>query len=261
MKYKIGIIGLGYVGGALRHWFRRRPGVSLFLYDKYKKIGSPKEINKADIIFISVPTPYHRKDGYDDTAVVESLRNLKSPKVIVLKSTITPGSTERFQKKFPKHKILFNPEFLRAKTAKADFIKPERQIVGYTKKSRVFANKVLKLLPKSPFVRTMPATEAETVKYFGNTFLATRVIFANQIYDLCKALKIDYNAVKEAAGADKRVGTSHFDIFHSAGRGYTGGCLPKDTKAFIDFAKKQGVNLELLRTVDGINESLQKKRK
>ena len=258
MKQKVGIIGLGYVGGALRHWFekRRKPRVNLFLYDKYKKIGSVEEINKADFVFVSVPTPYDVKKGYNESAVIESLRNLKSPKIVVLKSTIIPGSTERFQKKFPRHKILFNPEFLRAKTANSDFLKPERQIVGYTRKSKGLAKDVLNLLPKAPFSRIMPATEAEMIKYFGNAFLSTKVVFANQIYDLCRKLKIDYDAIKEAVGFDRRIGASHLDIFHFGYRGYSGGCFPKDVKAFIDFSKNSGVEPRLLRTVDGINEEL-----
>ncbi|MFH0712278.1 MAG: hypothetical protein V2A55_00235 [Candidatus Jorgensenbacteria bacterium] len=258
MRHKIGIIGLGYVGGALRYWFekKRKPRVNLFLYDKYKKIGSVEEVNKADIVFIAVPTPYHAKKGYDDSAVIESLGNLRKSKVVVLKSTIVPGSTERFQKKFPKHKILFNPEFLRAKTAKMDFVEPERQIVGYTRKSRNIAKEVLKLLPRAPFVRIMPATEAEMIKYFGNAFLSTKVVFANQIYDLCRKLKIDYDTIKEAVGFDRRIGASHLDIFHFGYRGYSGGCFPKDIKAFIDFSKKSGVEPRLLKIVDEINEEL-----
>lgn len=257
-KYKVGIIGLGYVGGALRYWFerKRKPRVESFLYDKYKGIGSVAEVNKADIVFISVPTPYEGKQGYNDSAVVESLKNLKSPKIVVLKSTIIPGSTEKFQKKFPKHKILFNPEFLRAKTANTDFINPERQIVGYTRKSKNVAKDVLNLLPKAHFSKIMPATEAEMVKYFGNAFLSTKVVFANQIFDLCRKLKIDYDTIKEAVGFDGRIGKSHLDIFHFGYRGYSGGCFPKDVKAFIDFSKKSGVEPRLLRTVDGINEKL-----
>ena len=252
---------MGYVGGALDYWFRReqKDKVNLFVYDKYKKIGSVEEINKADIVFICVPTPYHKSGGYDDSAIIESLKNLKSPKIVVLKSTILPGSTEKFQRRFLKYNILFNPEFLKAKTAKADFVKPQRQIIGYTKKSKKLASKILKLLPKAHFTRIMPATEAEMVKYFGNAFLANRVVFANQIYDLCRTLGIDYENVKEAAGADPRVGTSHFDIFVSGKRGYGGGCFPKDMKAFIDFAKKKGVEPKLLKIIDKINESLRKK--
>lgn len=255
---KIGIIGLGYVGGALRFWFEKKhkPRAALFLYDKHKKIGSVGEVNEADIIFISVPTPYNSRKGYDDSAVLESLRNLKSPKVVVIKSTVIPGSTEKFQKRFPKHKILFNPEFLRAKTAKADFLKPDRQLIGYTSKSKGPASLILRLLPKAPFTKIMKATEAEIVKYFGNSFLAMKVVFANQFYDLCQKLGIDYDTVKEAAAADPRIGPSHLDIFHLGYRGYAEGCFPKDVKTIIDFARSRGVDFGLLRKTDEINKKL-----
>ena len=268
-KPRVGIIGLGYVGGAALYWFkgRGRRLADLYLYDKYKNIGSVEEVNKADIVFVCVPTPY-REDGrgstgslqrgYDDSAIIESLKNLKTPKAVVIKSTVLPGSTERFQKRFPKHFILFSPEFLVAKTANNDFVNPKRQIVGYTAKSKKYARTAMDILPKAPFSKIMPATEAELVKYFGNTFLATRVVFANQIYDLCTKLGVDYDLVKESAGMDHRVGHSHFDIFSDGYRGYGGACLPKDTRAFIDFAKSQGVNFELLQTVERLNNILRK---
>lgn len=258
---KIGIIGVGYVGGAVRQWFKKhhQPGVQLYLYDKYKKIGSVEEVNNADVIFICVPTPYHKGVGYDDSAVTDVLKMIQGKKVVVIKSTILPGSTEKFQKKFPRHKILFNPEFLVQKTAIQGFIKPDRQIIGYTKKSKQWAKKVLPLLPRAPYTKTMPATEAEFVKLFGNAFLSTRVIFANQVYDLCKALGADYDTVKDAAGADARIGTSHFDIFQDNYRGYGGACLPKDTKALIDFAEKLKVKIDLISAVDRINKRLRRR--
>ena len=255
---KIGIIGIGYVGGAVRNWFQKQK-YPLFLYDKYKKIGSIKEVNKADIVFICVPTPYHKRSGYDDSAVSDSIQKLYGSKIIVIKSTILPGSTEKFQKKFTRHRILFNPEFLVAKTAKKDFLNPKRQIIGFTKQSERVAKKIFDVLPKSPYQKIIPASEAEMVKYFGNAFLSTKVIFANQIYDLCQKLKIDYDVVKEMASQDSRIGPSHLKIFHGGYRGYGGACFPKDVKSLIQLAKNKKVNLKLLKTVDQINEDLMNK--
>lgn len=263
MKIKIGIIGLGYVGSVVRHWFEKQKNhYDLFFYDKYKKIGSLEEVNRADIIFVAVPTPFYEDGrGYDDSAVRETIKNVKNGKIIIIKSTIIPGSSDKFQKKYPKKVILFNPEFLRGlrvKTIFQDFKKPNQQIIGYTnKQSRATASKILKILPKASYVKIIKAREAEMVKYFANTFLATRVIFANQIYDLCEKLGgIDYNVVKECAAQDKRIGSSHFDVFTDGYRGYGGPCLPKDTKAFIQYAKKLEVDLGLLKTVDEINTKL-----
>jgi len=261
MQKKIGIIGLGYVGGSVHYWFEHEFGgkTELFSYDKYKNIGSVKEINKAEIIFICVPTPFYEDgSGYDDSIIIESLEVLNGSKIVIIKSTVLPGSTEMFQKKFSHHKILFNPEFLVAKTAVRDFLKPSRQIIGYTNESKKYAQDVLDILPFAPFVRVIPATEAEMVKYFCNAFLSTKVIFANQIYDLCDKLNINYDAVKEAAAADSRIGASHLNIFDDGYRGYGGACFPKDMKSIIGFAEKIGVDLGLFKKVDEMNDNLTK---
>ncbi len=263
-KIKIGIIGLGYVGGAIQNWFlKNKNKYDLFLYDKFKNIGSLEEVNQADIIFISVPTPYHKTGGgYDDSAVRESIKNIKNGKIVVIKSTILPGSTQKFQKQFPKKTILFNPEFLRADTAKHDFLKPEMQFVGFANsKAKKAAKKVVNVLPKASYSKIIKSGEAEMVKYFINTFLAVRVIFANQIYDLCQKLgNIDYEVVRQCVIQDKRIGYSHFNIFTDGYRGYAKACLPKDIKALIQLAKKLKIDLGLLKKVEEINKKLRKSR-
>jgi len=257
-KLKIGIIGIGSVGRVVKHWFEKRK-YPIFSYDKYKKIGSPGEINRAEVVFICVPTPFNEKrNGCDDAAVTESLKILSGSKIVIIKSTVLPGSTEKFQKRFPQHKILFNPEFLRHKTALKDFLHPDRQIIGYTTKSKRFAKRILNILPKAPYQRIIPSKETEMVKYFGNCFLAMRVIFAEQIYDLCQALDIDYNLVKEVAGHDPRIGQSHLNVFPKGLRGYNGPCLLKDVKTLIQFAKFLKARSPLLEVIDKINENLRK---
>ena len=251
-KFTTGIVGVGMVGGALAGVLEKP-----FLFDSGKKIGSMAEVNKADIIFISVPTPYdERKKGFDLSIVEEVFKNIEGEKIVVIKSTVVPGTTEYFQKKYPRHRVLFNPEFLTEVTADQDMRYPDRQIVGYTKESHSVAGDVIQLLPLAPFERIMPATEAEMVKYFNNTWFSTKVVYANQMYDFCKKLDIDYEIVKEAAAADKRVGRSHLEIFHKGYRGYAGKCLPKDTKALIQKARAMKMPLALLETVDALNEKL-----
>ncbi len=264
-KIKIGIIGLGYVGGAVKHWFENQPRkYNLFFYDKYKNIGSPKEVNQADIIFAAVPTPFYEKDGgYDDSEIKTALKNIKNGKIVVIKSTIPPGSTDNFQRRYPGKTLLFNPEFLTAKNAIKNFLNPSRQIIGYTnKKSKRIAKKILKILPESPYEKIIKAREAEMIKYFANTFLACQVIFANQIYDLCQKLGgIDYDIIKEAVVQDKRIGNAHFNVFTGGYRGYEGPCFLKDTKTFLQLAKKHRINLELIKKIDEINERLLKNNK
>ena len=246
------------VGGALRRYFEKKEGLELYLYDKGKNLGSPQEVNKAELIFICVPTPYDKEKGFDLSFVEDAISNISGEKIIVIKSTVLPGTTEMLQLKYPQHKILMNPEFLTELTADQDMCYPDRQIIGYTEKSYCVAKDVLQILPLAPFERILPATEAEMVKYFGNTWFSAKVIFANQIYDLCKKLGIDYDRMVEAAAADKRIGRSHLNVWHKGYRGYGGACLPKDIKAFIRFADEQEIDLKLLKLVDEINEKLLK---
>lgn len=151
-----------------------------------------------------------------------------------------------------------NPEFLTELTADQDMCYPDRQILGYTKQSYNVAGDIMALLPLAPFERILPATEAEAVKYFGNTWFSTKVIFANQMYDLCQALGIDYDRVMEAGAADKRIGRTHLEIFHKGYRGFGGKCLVKDNRALIQLADSKGVDLKLHKIVEEINNELMK---
>lgn len=250
-KKSVGIIGVGVVGGALASVMP-----DAILYDKYKKIGSLEEVNEADVIFVCVPTPHDAKKGFDLSYVENVFSNIKGSKVVVIKSTILPGTTEKIQRKYSQHKVLFNPEFLRQAIADEDMKNSYEQIVGYTKESKEFAHEILNLLPKAPAEFIVPAMEAEMVKYFSNTFLATKVIFANQIYDLCEKLNINYDSVKDMAKVNPRFGFSHFDIWTDDYRGYGGACLPKDTKALIQLGNEVGVDMKLLKLVEEINNRL-----
>src|SRR3989338_2111917 len=194
-KFTTGIIGVGMVGGALAHVLEKP-----LLFDSGKNLGSMAEVSKADILFICVPTPYdEKKKGFDVSIVEEVFSKIKGEKIVVIKSTVTPGTTEYFQKKYPQHRFLFNPEFLTEVTADQDMRYPDRQIIGHTKESYNAAGELMQMLPIAPFERIMPATEAEMVKYFGNTWFSTKVVFANQMYDLCQALGVDYDTVKDSA--------------------------------------------------------------
>lgn len=249
------------VGGAVEKYFLKE-GIGPLLYDKYKNRGSLEEVNRADIIFIAVPTPYNEATNDFDLSYVEAaFASITGAKTVVIKSTVLPGTTESLQRKFPQHKVLFNPEFLTEQTAEQDMAFPDRQIVGYTAESFNMAGTVLRLLPLAPFERVMPAREAEMVKYFGNTWFSTKVVFANQMYDLCQKLGIDYDVVRDAAAADKRIGPSHLNVWHKDYRGYGGACLPKDTRSLIALGEKLGAAQQLLKAVEAINNDLIKQKK
>lgn len=250
-------MGVGFVGGAVRNYFEDQ-GLQLFLYDPGKQLGSLQEVNQAEVIFICVPTPYHLDIGFNLSYIEDACQNLEGEKVAVLKSTVVPGTTESLQRKYPRHKFLFNPEFLVESRANEDMLHPDRQIVGYTEQSKDWAETILSILPKAHFEKIMRSKEAEMVKYFGNTFLSVKVIFACEMYKLCQNLGIGYEVVKDAASADPRIGPSHLDAMHGGYLGYGGKCFPKDMRALIQFADRNGIDLKLHKTAEEINNELMK---
>ncbi len=247
----IGIIGYGMVGGAVGAWFKKAKK-----YDLKKFPNSWAEVDDCEIVFICVPTPYKKSTGYDYRAIESTAKRLTGRKIVVLKSTVLPGKTAELQKKFPQHTWLFNPEFLRDKSATKDFLKPDRQIVGMgknTTKHRVAAQVVMELLPKALYQAITTSTEAELIKIFANAFLATKVVFANMMYDVAKQTGSDYEQVKLGVGNDPRITTSMMNVVLDGYRGYSGKCFPKDMGAMIRFGKMTKRRLPLLEIADALN--------
>jgi len=259
-KLKIGIYGVGVTGGALKKYFESKSNVQLFLYDK-KLLGSLEEVNRAEFIYICLPTPYVPGKGCDTSIVEEGIRQLSGKKVIIIKSTVIPGTTDRLQKKYSQHRFLFNPEFLTEATAEYDMFNPDRQIVGYTKRSYNLAKEILRQLPLAPYEAIVPARVAEMIKYATNTWFAVKVAMNNELYDLAKKIGFseqEWEAVVSGLAADKRVGRSHLEIMHKGKRGYWGKCLPKDMKAFLEFAKQYGVEMPVRQAANDYNDKLLK---
>jgi len=255
---KLGIMGAGMVGGALINYLEKKHA-NYVVYDPPKGFQDTKSLNEADIVFICVPTPFNEgTKGFDLSFVHEAFSVLEPNKIVVLKSTIVPGTTEKLQRQYEQQRILYNPEFLTEVTTEQDFAYPDRQVVGYTKQSYSVAKDVVLLLPQAPFERIVPATAAELIKYMGNTWFSTKVVFANQMYDFCQKFDVDYDIVKDAVAADKRIGPTHLEIFHDGYRGYGGKCLPKDTRALIELGDKLGVEMKLLKMVEYVNNCLRR---
>lgn len=249
----IGIIGVGMVGTPMARYFQEvrgyRKGENLFLYDIDPKKGCFDDVNRAEVVFIAVPTP-RAPDGTADVSAVESaFRALNGEKIVVIKSTVPPGTSERFQAQYPQHRVLFNPENLTERFAWEDFLRPDAQIVGFTQKSLDAAHLVLSLLPKAPFMspwglntyqRTaISATEAEIIKYARNVHFYRKVNFANALAHLAERHGADYENVRIGMAADHRIGDSHIDVTHGGYRGVGGYCFPKDIDAFIAHLEAQ----------------------
>lgn len=261
-KLKIGIIGIGMVGEPIRRWFEEvngyKRGKDLFYYDTDPKKGFFDDVNKAEVIFVSVPTPPN-SDGSCNISIVESaVSKIRDGKIVVVKSTVSPGTIEKLQEKYPKKRFIFNPEFLTESQAWEDFVSPDRQIVGGTAKSISDSIEVLNLLPRKNFIRpwtsdyskkSVNATEAEISKYASNVFGHIKVIYGNILADICYAMnqrfkknkinvRVDYDNIREIIGADLRIGPAWLNVDHGNYSGAGGYCFPKDMAAFIKFVEK-----------------------
>jgi len=269
---KLGIIGFGYVGSAVANGFRTC-GHEIHVFDisKEKLVQAKKDghavhehieelVDNSNIIFVCVPTP-PKDDGSCDTSIVENViekiaKSTKEEKIVVIKSTVIIGTTDKIINRVSiindKIKIIFNPEFLRAKYAKQDFLNPDRIVIGgYDKKAIEIVKKLYESFNR-PIIIVDPKT-AEMIKYTSNAFLATKVSFANQIKMICDKLGIDAKKVMEVVTMDHRINPSHLDPTKGP---FGGACLPKDLDALIKKTEEMGIENILLKAVKEINKKM-----
>ncbi|MDO8515763.1 MAG: hypothetical protein Q7S28_00775 [bacterium] len=252
-KTSIGIVGVGMVGSAVAKYYDAKPDIEVRLYDKNKKLGSLEHALQADFVFLCLPSPAGKNGEQDVSSYEETVPKLVSGSKVIIKSTVIPGTTERFQALRPDVFLLHNPEFLDARTAVLDFAKPTMQVVGFTQTSKQYAETIMGLLPPAPQTFYCSSAESEMVKYFLNTFMATKNTFANQMYDYCVAKGINYDKVKDIVKNSSRIGGEvHLRVFQDGYRGFQGACLPKDIAALINDA--QAIKpLKLLELVHALN--------
>lgn len=233
MEHKIGFIGQGWIGKHYADEFESRmyTVVRYSLEEPY--VQNKDYIKDCSVVFIAVPTPT-TVDGFDYSIVKDALSLIGKGNIAVIKSTLLPGTTEELQRAYPEIYVLHSPEFLVEATAAHDAAKPQRNLIGIpsdTPEYREKAVSILRILPEAPYQKVMHARDAEMVKYAGNNFLFTKVLYMNLIYDLAEKLGCDWNSLREALIHDPRVGESHTQPVHSSGRGAGGHCLIKDFEA------------------------------
>ncbi len=262
----VGIVGHGYVGKAVEFGFK--PKNEILVHDKYlPSLDLPKVVENSEFIFVCVPTPMDKKYEKIDLSIVEdvvrSITNLARKKkrspVIVIKSTVVPGTTRTLSKKYSWPKMLFNPEFLTEDNYLFDFVNADRIVVGgdVGEVRQQLVDLYRESFTKTTIFQTDPTT-AEMVKYMANTFLATKVIFANEMFELCQKFGIKYEEVKKMVAADEQIVDSHFDV--TTQRGFGGKCFPKDMVALLGLARKLKVPMELLEAVWKKNLKIRKVR-
>ena len=258
---KIGIIGQGFVGSAIREGLKTFYPCYTYDIDPHKCQHTHEQVvNDSDIIFVCVPTPM-RKSGECDVRILETaVKNIESAvkkdkdPILVLKSTIPPGTSERISR-LTRLSVCFSPEFLTEANSFEDFKNQSRIIIGGPRPATGKVKQMFrKAFPTIPIVKTGTKT-AEMVKYFTNCFLASKVIFANEMYEICKTQNIDFDKVTEYALHDTRIGKTHLMVPGPDGdRGFGGHCFPKDLAAMIYFAKKNDVYANFLLAVQESNE-------
>ena len=261
MKHKIGIIGHGFVGLAVETGLQTVADIRI--HDKYKDTESLESVVKnSDILFLCLPTPMN-EDGSCNISIIEEVLEeidfIEPGKTIIIKSTVPPGTTKWFSQEYKNHAFIFNPEFLTEKNFIQDFLDQDRIILGFASKNnfRIKYDAVIQLYQDfmktqrtSAFIFATDSTTAEMTKYIANCFFSTKVIFFNEMKQICDAAEIDFEDAVKMAILDPRIGKSHYKVPGPDGKhGFGGSCFPKDINALIVFAEENGVDPMLLESV------------
>ncbi len=260
-NYKIGICGLGFVGNAIHKTFIEFNNIELFIYDLYKKIGSINDLLLSDILFICLPTPYDNKlnefSKEEITKTLEFLSDNNYNGIVLIKSTIEPGSIKKFTENYPNLILIHNPEFLSAKTALEDFKNQKHIILGvsynFSDDKVDYIVNFYKTYFISSEISVCDSTTSESVKLFCNSFYAVKIQFFTELFETCKKLNINYNETKELMLKNNWINPMHTNVPGQDGNiSYGGMCFPKDTNALNSFMIKNNIPNKVLDAV--INE-------
>ena len=248
-KFKVGVIGNGFVGESQAYAFSPVADVKIFDVNPVKATHTLLEVLSQDFIFVALPTPM-KENGEQDISYIENFFSniglYNTDAIFILKSTVLPGTTKQL---IDKHKfnIVFCPEFLTEKTAKLDMLTQSRIVIGGNAQH---TEKVLELFKarfgQKHYVLT-DSTTAEFIKYMANTFLAVKVSVVNEFYRMSEALGANWDKALEGFVSDPRIGNSHTQVpGHDGKLGFGGTCFPKDINALITIGKELGVDMNTL---------------
>lgn len=261
MKLNLAIIGHGFVGKAVDYGFPSNMS-NKYIVDPKNGMDITQLSKNMDYIFVCVPTPMDT-DGSIDSSIIESVVSYLLANItgtIIIKSTVTPT----ILKKFADARVVYNPEFLTEKSANEDFVNPFMHIFGG---HPIYTQKVEELYKFYSICKPCPTyhmtkAEASFVKYGINSFLATKVLWFNQFYDIVQSEHANYGKIISAITTDARVGKSHTTVpGYDGKRGYGGSCFPKDTLAFVKYAKTFKNDFSVLEKVIMENNKYRSKYK
>lgn len=251
----IGIIGLGVVGSAVKDGLASI-GHHVKGFDLKFPETSIDDVLGTELCFLSVPTPC-AEDGTCNTSIVRDVIGQLDARgyegLVVVKSTVTPGTTDQLKKDFPRLRFAVCSEFLRERCATEDFIHHHDVCVigADTDADYDLVKEAHGSLPKN-FARLTPL-EAEFAKYFSNVFNALRITFANGFYEVCKTMGADYAKIKDAMVKRETIQDVYLDCGEDL-RGFGGVCLPKDTAAFAALVKRLGIDVGLFDQIVADNK-------
>jgi len=234
----IGIVGVGFVGNAIKCYFESR--TNIICYDKYKNFNKIEEILSTDLLFLCLPTLFdEEKNEYDKSAIYEICEFLCKNDflgLIVLKSTVEPETTDKLSNMFKNLKICHNPEFLTARTAVQDFNNQNHIIIGKgsncdDKDVNILENLYREYYPNAE-ISLCTSLESESMKIMCNSFYASKVMIFNEYYLLCQKNDSDYKKIVELMLKNNWINPMHTDVPGPDGlMAYGGACFPKDTQA------------------------------
>ena len=231
---QFGFIGQGYIGKNMADDFEER-GHAVVRYALEEEYQDNKDkISECDVVFIAVPTP--SKEIGSDSSLVEELIELTGPAAtVIIKSTVTPGTTSRIQAAHPERVVLFSPEFLSKVSAAEDARQPIMNVIGVpteTAAHRRSAEQILSVLPPVEHQFIVAATAAETFKYVHNVHGFVRIVLSNLFYDLAEKQEVDWGEIIPMIAVDPMMSSYYNQPVHKSGRGAGGCCFIKDFLAF-----------------------------
>lgn len=254
---KILIAGYGFVGKAVAKALQTKHEV-VIIDPKYTD-EKVKDHTDADGIIICVNTPTHENGYCEVSNIADVLDTVPVFMPVLIKSTITPNALETLMEVYPDLSIVHSPEFLRAASAEQDFLNQKFIIIGGDDPESFWQELLSSVLTCRMFFYCSPQ-EAAMVKYSINAFLATKVAFFNQLSELCDLNGMGYDVVRQIISHDARIGGSHTLVPGPDGEfGFGGHCFPKDTQAFLHYAKQVNSPLTILDKVVEYNNNIRKK--
>lgn len=256
---KVGVIGGGMVGDATVRQLELPGRIrDIVVYDKAVEGASPDNLESSEFIFICVPSYPDDMSAVDD-AVGNAVSRSSN---VVIRSTLRPGQTARYTKQYPDNSFCFMPEFFRERTRVEDALRPDKLIFGVdTDDGLGKACMALFEHLECPVRMVVSTAGAEMIKLSINAYYTTRIVLANQIHDVARALGVPWAEVRDGVYADKRIDPTGFDVLLDGFRGAGGKCLPKDLDILIDAADEACVEVPMLKSIADVNNGLLGRKK